>query len=194
MAITTEEKLDSVDDLLSLPECRGYELIHGKLVERDVGTESNWLAMRIVTLLGFFLEQKPLGYVVGSETAFVCFPDDPRHAPRPDVAFIRFGRLPGEKLPKGSCPIAPDLMVEVVSPNDKGEAIQTKIAEFQAVGVPLIWVVYPNTRRIVIHRLEGSPTVRISELTEADTITGEQVIPGFSRPVADFFRVPQPKP
>lgn len=191
MTTMTQEQIFTPEDLLALPDRDRFELLHGKLVERKTGVKSNWVGGRITMLLGIFLEAHPLGYVI-PETNYVCFPDDPRHAPRPDVSFIRFGRSPGEKLPQGFCRIAPDLVVEVVSPNDTAEEVVDKVADFQSVGVPLIWVVYPNTRRVLIHRLRSSPEGRVSELTDADTINGEDVLPGFSCPVSTFFAMPSP--
>jgi Uma2 family endonuclease len=192
MSILIDAQAESAEELVEADIPKGYELLHGQLVERNAGTESNWLAARIIVILGFFLESHPQGYVFASDTSYACFPNDPRHAPRPDVSFIRFGRLPGEQIPQGHCKIAPDLVVEVVSPNDKAERISEKVADFQSVGVPLIWVIYPSTRRVIVHRLPSSPTGRISELTESDSIKGEDVLPGFSHPIANLFRVPRP--
>lgn len=184
--------IQTADDLLTLADADRYELLHGKLVEREMGAEANWVAMQILFLLRLFLEKRPLGYIFGSEASYACFPNDPRHAPRPDVSFVRFGRLADEKLPKGFFKIPPDLVVEVVSPNDVAEDISEKVADFQSVGVPLIWVVYPGTRRVLIHRLADNPLGRASELTESDTISGEHVLPGFECPVSEFFRLPRP--
>jgi len=192
MSTVIDERLYTAEDLLTLPHADRYELRHGMLVERDMGAESNWLAMRVALFLGFFLETHPLGYLFGSETSYACFPNDPGHAPRPDASFIRFGRLPDEKIPKGYCKIAPDLVVEVVSPNDTAEEVADKVVEFQSVGVPLIWVIYPGTRRVLIHRLPSAPQGRVSELTVDDTISGEDVLPGFTCPVSEFFRLPRP--
>jgi Uma2 family endonuclease len=184
--------IQTADDLLTMPDADRHELLHGKLVAREMGAEANWLATRIAFLIQLFLADRPRGYVFTSEASYACFPDDPRHAPRPDASFVRFGRLKDEKIPKGHFKIAPDLVVEVVSPNDVAEELSEKVADFQSVGVPLIWVVYPSTRRVLIHRLAGDPLGRASELTESDAISGENVLPGFSCPVAEFFRLPQP--
>jgi Uma2 family endonuclease len=192
MSTVIDERQYTAEELLTLPHADRYELRHGILVERDMGTESNWLAGRVLFLISLFLETHQLGYPFGSETSYACFPDDPRHAPRPDVSVIRFGRLPDEKLPKGHCKIRPDLVVEVVSPNDTAEEVSDKVVDFQSVGVPLIWVIYPGTRRVLIHRLASDQRGRVSELTEADTISGEDVLPGFTCAVSEFFRLPRP--
>jgi len=192
MTTTIEDRSYTADEFLSLPDADRFELLHGKLVERNVGFEADWIAARVLFLIEFFLQQRPLGYAVGAQATYACFPDDPRHAPRPDVSFVRFGRFPDDKLPKGYSRIRPDLVVEVVSPNDSADELSEKIADFQSVGVPLIWVVYPSTRRVLIHRLPTDPAGRVSELAESDTLSGESVLPGFSCPVAEIFRIPTP--
>lgn len=184
--------IQTADDLLTWPDSDRYELLHGKLVERDMGAEANWVAARVLFLIGLFLDSHPQGYVMGSDASYACFADDPLHAPRPDVSFVRFGRLTDEKLPKGYFKIPPDLVIEVVSPNDGAEEVSEKVADFQSVGVPLIWIVHLSTRRVLIHRLAGDPLGRASELTELDAISGETVLPGFSCPVSEFFRLPKP--
>jgi len=188
MTTVAHERIYTPDDLLRLPDGDQFELVHGRLVERDMGLEAVAITAQILGLLWLFLRDNRIGHLFRSEASYACFPDDPNHARRPDVSVICFGRLAGERLPRGHCPIAPDLAVEVVSPNDAAEEISTKISELQAVGVRLIWVVYPTTRRVLVHRLRPSPEARIAELTEADTIGGEDVLPGFSCAVAEFFR------
>jgi Uma2 family endonuclease len=192
MTILVAERKYSADEFEALPDADRYELLHGRLVERDMGAKSSWLATQVTIALGPFLKDHPLGYLFDAQMSYACFPDDPGHAPRPDVSFIRFGRLPNEEVPEGNCRIPPDLLVEVVSPNDNAEELSDKIVEFQEVGVPLIWVIYPGARRVLIHRLPASPLGRISELVETDTISGEDVLPGFKYAVSELFRLPQP--
>jgi Uma2 family endonuclease len=87
---------------------------------------------------------------------------------------------------EGHCPIAPDLAVEVVSPNDTAYEIDEKVREFLDAGVPLVWVVNPEQRTVEIHRANGFGTI----LRENDEISGEDVIPGFRCRVGDFCQPP----
>ena len=96
------------------------------------------------------------------------------------------GRLTGDRAPDGHCRIAPDLAVEVVSPNDLAYQDE-KVAEYLGAGVPIVWVVNPNTRSVRIHRPRSSPRGLVSGLTSEDVIDAEDVLPGFSCPVRDFF-------
>ena len=187
MHAALDERIYTTDDLLRMPDGDRYELIHGRLMEREMGAEATSIAARIIGFLWMFLEENAIGVVLTSEARYVCFPKDPNHSRRPDASVVLFSRLAGNRLPKGDMHIRPDLAVEVVSPNDGAEDLAVKVAEYQSVGVPLIWVVYPTTRRVLIHRLPSSPLGPVTELTETATISGEDVLPGFTCPVAKFF-------
>ena len=173
------------EDLLALPDAVNYELVDGQLVERTMGFESSEIAARIIILLGTFLRGKHLGRLAGADGSYQCFPDAPRKVRKPDVSFIRTGRLVNDRSPQGHCPIAPDLAVEVISPKDIADDLEEKIVEYLNVGVPLIWIVSPTARNVRVLRsaLHGGGVV----LTATDTITGEDVIPGFSCTVGEFF-------
>ena len=101
-----------------------------------------------------------------------------------DGSFIARGRLPEERLPDGHVRIVPDMMLESVSPNDLADEVEAKIDEYLQVGLPLLWVVYPNTRSIYVYRREGS----LRRLKGSDVLIGEDIIPGFSYPLEDLFR------
>jgi Uma2 family endonuclease len=175
------------EDLLQLEDAVKYELVDGQLVERHMGMESSAVAANIVVELGAFLKTQRLGKLFDSEASYQCFPSDPGKVRRPDVSFIRQGRLADDKPPRGHSRIAPDLAVEVVSPNDSAYEIAEKVADYLAAGVPLVWEVNPHGKFVLIHRPRSSPLGPITSLTDADTISGEEVLPGFACPVRDFF-------
>ena len=83
--------------------------------------------------------------------------------------------MPGDVSPKGWIRIPPDLAVEVVSPNDSAEELEEKLDDYRTAGVPLIWVIYPELRKVKIFRLDGPA----GELREDGVLSGEDVIPGF---------------
>jgi Uma2 family endonuclease len=171
------------DDLLRMPDSKKFELIDGIPMEKDMGARSGRIALRLGGWLEQFCTRHNLGYVFDSSTGYHCFPGRPRLLRIPDVSFVRIGRFPNEDVPDGFIPLAPDLVVEVISPNDRADEVETKVTEYRSAGVPLIWVVYPSTRTIHIRRLDGSTTV----LTEADTLSGEAVVPGFACRVGELF-------
>jgi Uma2 family endonuclease len=187
MSTTVSHTPFTPEDLLNLPDAVRYELVDGNLVERHMGAESSAIAAKIIVLLGMFLRGRRLGELFGSDTSYECFADAPGKVRRADVGFVRLDRLPGGRPPKGHLRVAPDLAVEVVSPNDTSEEVDEKVQEWLAAGVPLVWVVSPAIRAVRVYRPRTAPNGRVSLLSFDDTISGEDVLPGFSCPVREFF-------
>jgi Uma2 family endonuclease len=187
MSILSPASTVTPEELEAMPDSVDFELVDGKLVERHMGLESSEIAARIIILIGIFLRDHRLGRLFGADAAYRCFPDVPDKIRKPDVSFIRNGRLPGDQTPTGYCPIYPDLAVEVISPGDLAYEVDEKVAEYLKVGVRLVWTVHPPTRTVRIHRPRSAPAGPISELAGSDTVTGEEVLPGFSCNVAGFF-------
>ncbi len=92
---------------------------------------------------------------------------------------------------RGSYPvIVPDLVAEVVSPNDKPARTLRRPAEYLKRGVALVWVVDPETRTVIVYRKGHEPVL----LQESDELTGYDILPGFRCRVADLFATPGGKP
>jgi Uma2 family endonuclease len=94
--------------------------------------------------------------------------------------------MPPEEEPQGHCRIAPDLVAEVVSPNDLIYEVAARVAEYLGAGVRLVWVVNPADRTVQVHRQGGTGTI----LREADELAGEEVLPGFRCQVGELFLAP----
>lgn len=109
---------------------------------------------------------------------------------RPDVAFVPFSRWPREQpIPHGRAwEVLPDLCVEVVSPTDRAEEVRQKVVEYFAVGVRLVWVIYPVLQLADVY--EAADRVRV--LGRADALDGGPVLPGFRLALADLFPPPGP--
>jgi Uma2 family endonuclease len=188
MSIAPTPTRFSADDLLRMPDGDRYELVDGNLVERTGGSESSWVGGHLSRILGNYCDEHHLGWVWPADNGFQCFADFPETVRKPDVSFLRYGRLPGEQLPKGFVPIPPDLAVEVVSPNDLVYEIDRKVQEYLEAGVSLVWVVNPDTNRVRVYQAGGL----VQELGPNDELTGKDVIPGFRYRVADLFPKPGP--
>src|SRR5262249_53718427 len=141
MAVATVERRYRPEDLLTMPGGEAYELVNGELVEKQMGAEADWIAVKLATRLDLFCEREQAGSIFGGETGYQCFPEEPSRVRKPDVSFVRAGRLPGNRIPRGHLRVAPDLAVEVVSPNDLYEEVRSKVEEYLCAGVPLVWVV-----------------------------------------------------
>ncbi len=170
------------DDLLQLSE-PGYELLDGHLVEKGMGAKASAVGAALIMLLGPSVRAGRLGFVLeGEGGGYELFPGRNR-VRKPDVSFIRRGRLPDDVLPEGWVKIPPDLAVEVVSPNDKAEEIFAKAREWLDVGVRLLWLVSPTSRTVFVLRPDG----RASWVGSGGTLGGEDVVPGFMCAVDDLF-------
>lgn len=174
-------------DLLRMPYGKNYELVDGNLVEVNVSLWSSYVAGKLIRLLGVYCDEKHLGWVLPEGTSYQCFPDHPDKVRRADTSFIRHERLTVEQAAaEGHVPIAPDLVVEVISPNDLYYLVEVKVVEWMEAGVQVLWVVNPRTRRVHVHRADGSETT----VRENENLSGEGVVPGFGCRVGDLFQPP----
>ena len=171
------------EELLAMPDDHHFDLVDGQLVERHMGAESSWVAQQINRRLGNFAEAQQQGLVMGPDCGYQIFPDEPNRVRFPDGSFIRSGRLPNDRPPRGYVRIVPDLVIEVISPNDLAWEVEAKVAEYVRAGVPLMWVFYPDTRTVWRYRNNDDAT----RLGIGDTLSGEDILPGFTCPVADVF-------
>ncbi|HEY4688926.1 MAG TPA: Uma2 family endonuclease [Anaerolineae bacterium] len=178
----TAEKLMTAEELLELSGKGRYELVKGALVEMTPpGYEHGKYTNRLGYLITHHAVQNDLGEVVAAETGF-RLSRNPDTVRAPDVAFVSKTRRPAVP-PTGYADFAPDLVVEVVSPNDDPDEIQSKVTDWLVAGVRLVLVVYPRSRQIAMYRSLREVTI----LTEADTLSAPDVLPGFACPVAELF-------
>jgi Uma2 family endonuclease len=169
LPMTAEELLH-----LSLPD-KQTELVRGVLVVREPpGLRHGVVSLEIAARLREYVRAHALGLVVAAETGFkICsHPDTVRAA---DAAYIQRERVP-DSLPVGYAELAPDLVVEVLSPNDRPGEVLQKVGDWLSAGSRLAWVVDPTPRRARVYRADGSESL----LGEGDVLEGEDVLPGFS--------------
>lgn len=179
-----EDRLYTADELLAISarDDNRYELIHGRLnIMPPAGAEHGSYAMGLGARMSIYAVDKDLGVVFAAETGFVLT-TDPDHVRAPDAAFVSKSRL-SQGLTGKYFPGAPDLAVEVVSPNDTLSEVQAKIQDWLTHGTRLVWVVDPKTRTITVYRPDGTANV----LKAKDTLDGENVLPGFAFPLAKLF-------
>jgi Uma2 family endonuclease len=157
-----------------------YELIDGELKEKKVGFESLFVAGQIIARLNAFFY--PSIGAAASEVMIYCF-ESRRQGRKPDVVFIRLDRLADRRIPKGDLDVAPDLVVEVLSPKNSGLEIDRKLDEYLAAGIPLVWIVNPEKRSIRVFNQSGTQRL----FRGGDVIDNEPALPGFRLAVADVF-------
>lgn len=139
--------------------------------------------MKARAILYQFAHQRELGEVFAAGTGFVLS-TDPDTVRAPDVAFVAADRLPLGDLPAGYMRLAPDFVVEVVSPSDTASDLQSKVCMWSDAGCRLVWVVYPATQSVTVFRSRDD----VWALREEDILDGNPVFDGFSAEVRDLFR------
>jgi Uma2 family endonuclease len=190
MSTIAEPKTYSSDDLLAMPEGDRHELVDGHLVERNVSALSSLVSGRLFRAVANFCEDRSSAWVFGPDCGYRCFPGHPNTVRKPDVSLILRGRLPSEQLTEGFLTLVPDLAAEVISPHDLAYEVDGKVEEYLEAGGRLIWIVYPSTRKIHVHRLDRTTSVARSN----DDLDGEDLLPGFRYRVGDLFAALPPAP
>ena len=181
---------DEFDDLPEPDDGRKMELVDGRVVySMTVGRDHGKLAVAIGAWLFNFAWPRNLGEVY-TETGF-RLRELPVRAGRvrgPDVSFVRASRLPPRsETRRGSLRFAPDLAVEVVSPDEDEGDLQVKIQMYFEAGTPIVRVVRPDGETVDVLTISGAR----SEFRAGDTLTSADAgfeVEGFSLPLADLFR------
>ena len=175
----------TADELLRLPNTgKRYELIAGELHEMAPASgEHGYVGGRMARRIGAFLDEHPeMGGDIFISEAGYRLARDPDTVRAPDLAYVAAERLPQARV-RGYPEMAPDLVVEVVSPGDTASEIQAKVDEWLRAGAKLVWVLYPSTRSAMAYQVDGTAHL----LHADDSLRGEPVLPGFSCRLADLF-------
>lgn len=175
--------LMTADDLWRLQDSeQRYELVEGELIEvTPPGGVHGRIARRLSARLGDYADLHGLGETL-VETGF-CLERRPDTVRGPDVSFLSAEQVPAGGLPEGFIEGAPDLAVEIVSPNDSAAYLEEKVQDYLSHGTHLVWVIYPQTRTVIVHRPDGSAQM----LGVDDELSGEDVVPGFTLQIGDLF-------
>lgn len=175
----------TADELSLLPDADRFELVGGELVEMPPpGPEHGFTTASLLTEANYFIRRNRLGYSFTSETGFLLS-RDPDTVLAPDFAFVRLGRItrPFSRPYQAICPA---LVIETLSPGTTRREAVLKTEMWLGFGVQLLWEVDPEARTVTVHR----PGTAFRTLTTADTLTGEDVLPGFAMPVREIFELP----
>lgn len=173
----------TAEELLTLDmPGKSTELVRGQLVVREPpNTYHGRVQSRLNVLVGSFVHAHKLGAVFGQDTGFkiAANPDTVR---APDLAFVRSERvaLIGRR---GYATLAPDLVAEILSPDDRPGEVSAKVREWLDAGVAVAWVIDPERKTAEVHRADGS----VNMLGDDANLDGESVLPGFSCRLAEVF-------
>lgn len=160
-----------------------YELVEGRLIKMPLPKLRHGIVgSRLGVPLWNFVDAAGLGVVFTGDVGFKLT-SNPDTVRAPDVAFLRRERIPITGLPDGYWAGAPDLAVEVLSPDDRRSELVRKAHQYLRHGARLVWLVDPKKQTLTVFRPDGESTA----LTINDQIDGEDVVPGFRLPLAKLF-------
>jgi Uma2 family endonuclease len=183
--MATSTSLLTAEQFVALPDAFEHpvELVKGKLVETTPAMPRHGqICAKVGHLLQVYLEQHPLGVGVSNDSCILTErdPDSVRGA---DIAYYSYERVPKGPLLAGLLPVAPELVVEVLSPHDRWSELHTKIGEYLTVGVQTVCVLDDTTR--TLHAFYADRPLQVFRAAEEFILPG--LLPGFSVNVQRFF-------
>jgi Uma2 family endonuclease len=176
----------SIEEYAALEEPEGvrYELSEGKLiVTPSLSLFHNQIRDELNARLRAFVKSQKLGGVTGG-TDMMLARDTVR---RPDVAFISAERLRGIDRHEVPVPLSPDLVIEIVSENDRADDLILKVRQYLAAGTRAVWLLYPNTR-LAYRYVPGKLEPEVGSADAGHAFEEPEMLPGFSIPLAEVFQ------
>ena len=158
----------------------GVEFVDGEIREKDMSIRTSVVAALVSSRLIQANTKRQVS--VFSEMGFRCFKDDPMRFRKPDVALVRSSLLAKIDADDGFVPFAPDLAIEVVSPNDLAYEVDKKVGDYRSNGFSLVWLVYPSSKSVVEYTPTSSKTYKTG-----DELTLPELLPEFRCKVSELF-------
>jgi Uma2 family endonuclease len=176
----------TLEEYLKLPETKPYsEFVDGEVRQKPMPSWGHGVVERLLSFVfTLYLRANPVGDA-GSEIRCILGPAGNERAPVPDYVFVTGSRLQGIRN-RDPFRGAPDLAVEILSPDDRMVEVLEKIRFYLTNGVRLVWLINPYDRTVTVFTTPTEPHV----LTEDDTLAGGEVLPGFSTPVREILPPP----
>jgi Uma2 family endonuclease len=177
-------KLLTAEDLFEMGSDCDRELIRGELAPVSPASHrSSAIAAWLIYKLGTHVYEHRLGQLSGSDGGY-RISHNPDTVVAPDVAFVSAQRLPPVEEQSKFLNLAPDMVVEVVSPSDRYTDLHDKVMLYLNAGVRLVWVIDPARETVTSFAPEQPPRI----YAVADTLETGGVLPGFILLVSDLFQ------
>ena len=185
MIAKTSDTITTAEQLLAMPHGDNrYQLIKGVLcMMSPAGSEHGRIAGRIFTRLAVHVETLGLGITYAAETGFriAVSPDTVR---APDAAYVSHHRLASIEPTRGYLPLAPDLVIEVISPSDSYSEVEAKVTDWLEAGSRIVLVADPENRLLKAYRSASDIcTFRSGQIFESGEVCGN-----FTLAVDDAFK------
>jgi Uma2 family endonuclease len=176
----------TIEEYVALDEPAGlrYELSQGELIVTPSASYfHNEIRDRFNARLRAFVDTHSCGGIT-SETDVKLASDVVR---RPDIAFIRQGRLEGVDLERVPLPIAPDLVIEIVSKNDRADDLILKVSQYLQAGVQVVWLLYPGTQ-LAYRYMTGKLQPEVRSAKAEDKFEEPELLSGFSLAFSEILK------
>jgi Uma2 family endonuclease len=181
--MSIQTRLITAEEFAAMPDTGPNELVRGEVVGMPPPRSRHGLySSRIAFLLIQHVRQHGLGEVLINDAGFILSrgPDTVRG---PDVSFIRRNRLTDGELPEGYFPGAPDLAIEVLSPDDRARDVDEKVDMYLDAGCPLVVILSPERRTATLHRPNLDPHIVRGE----EALDLSPVVSGFRCALTEIF-------
>ena len=188
-SMVVEKQFINAERFLELVEQPQYvdrvvELVEGEIVEMSLpGGEHGELLTLLAVKIADFVYDNGLGRVTSGDTGFILErnPDGRDTVRGIDIAFVSFAKAPNPFVSK-LVDVPPDLAVEIILPSNEAADIELKVWQLLNAGTSMVWVVYPDSRIVIVRSLSGAKI-----LHETDTLSGGDILPGFAIRIGDVF-------
>jgi hypothetical protein len=181
-------RYDRSGDVILPSDC---EFVNGRVIPKRprrgsaMSELSNWVGSKLCNALERFVEMHQSGLVFRGtgDQGYQCFPHKAKQVRKPDVSFLRRDLSMLGLREKGWTPEVPELIAEVLSPEDRMFDINTRILDFIEAGTRLIWVIDPFSESAEVVHLDGTKRL----LRRDGVLDGEDVLPGLKIPLASIL-------
>lgn len=181
MSETVRHALITGEQLLAMGDIGPCELIDGEIVAMSpTGFLHGDVELQLARLLADYVDANDLGRVATGEVG-IYIARDPDRIRAADVAFVPKANLPPS--PRSFLEIAPELVVEVISPNDRWQDTRAKILDYFTIGVHRVWLVEPAQRAVLVYAEADS----YQRFDQGDVIPCDGTLTGLEIQVADIF-------
>jgi Uma2 family endonuclease len=176
--VTAVKQRLTEEEFLRLPDDgRKYELVEGEAREVPAGVLHDAIVMRIGFLM--YPSAQKVGFLAASSAGFKMVTGNIRS---PDVSLVLRERLPEGKPPQGFLEGAPDLAIEVLSPNEDWAELGRKLGEYFASGSKEVWLVDPEKHMVTVYK--SLTEVRVFY---ADDEISTELLPSFRCKVSELL-------
>jgi Uma2 family endonuclease len=184
--------LTSADEYANLPDEPGWrtELTNGRVVRMPAVKDlrHGWVIDNLVNALSPYVRRNKLGGITYQQEGYdITLPgDEGQTIWQPDLAFLRTGHIGTalQMIARGEyVKLAPDLVVEVISPSQTRSEANSKAQRWLAAGTRLVWNIWIDAQQVDVWQ----PDSPMHTLSIRSVLDGLEVVPDFTMPIADLF-------